>query len=70
MSRYSVKVRLKRDFVQVDGDQITVGIKSPPEKGKANAELIGKIAKHFGVPKSNVRIVSGKTSKRKAVEIG
>jgi hypothetical protein len=67
---YSVKVKLKRDFVEVDGDQIIVGIKSPPEKGRANLELIEKIARHFGVTKSSVRIVSGKTSKKKIVEVG
>jgi len=67
---YSVQVRLRRDFVEVDGDKIVVGIRSPPEKGKANAELIEKIARHFGVPKSGVRIVSGKLSKKKIVEVG
>lgn len=66
---YRVRVRLKSDFFQIEGEEIVVGIRSPPEKGKANLELVEKIAKHFGVPKSKVRIVSGKASKKKIVEV-
>lgn len=63
-------MELKKDFVLVDGDRITVGVKSKPVGGKANAELIKKIAKHFGVPSSSVVIKSGAKSKSKLVQIG
>ena len=67
--KYEVLVKFHKDFVEVKGKKITVGVMSRPEKGKANAEVIEKIARHFGAPKSSVRIVSGVTSKRKVIEI-
>ncbi len=67
--RYSVSVKLKKDFIEVDGDKITVGVKAQPEKGKANEEAVKKIAKHFGVSKSAVRIISGASSRKKIIEI-
>ncbi len=67
--RYSVSVKLKKDFIEVDEDKIVIGIKAQPEKGKANEEIIKKIAKHFCVPKSAIRIVSGASSRKKIVEI-
>lgn len=58
-----------KDFVIVNRDKITVGITSKPENGKANLELIKKLAKHFNVSSSNVKIISGFKSRRKIVEI-
>lgn len=70
--RYSVSVKLKRDFVKVDEETktIEIGVRSRPEKGKANEEIVKRLAKHFRVPSSKVSIVSGLKSKSKAVEIG
>lgn len=67
--RYEVEVHFHRDFVRVDGDRILVGLTSKPEKGKANLELIKKLAEHFNVSSSQVRIISGLRSRRKTVEI-
>lgn len=67
--RYNVAVKFNIDGIEVDGDAITVGIKSKPEGGRANRELIDKLARHFGVPTSNVKIVSGFTIRKKIVEI-
>ena len=67
--KYRVFVKLRKDFIEVDGDKITIGVLAPPENGKANAEVIEKISKHFGVPRSAVRIVSGASSKMKLIEI-
>jgi len=67
--RYRVEVRLHGDFIEVMGDRIIVGVKSKPIRGKANRELIRKLAKHFGVSTSQVRIVSGLRSRDKIVEI-
>jgi len=67
--KYEVTVKLHRDFVRVDGNNITIGLTSRPEKGKANVELIKKLARHFNVSSSQVRIISGFKSKRKIVEI-
>jgi len=44
-------------------------LKSPPVDGKANKELIGLIARHFGCPKSAVSIKSGAAGRMKFVKI-
>lgn len=67
--RISVQVKLKGDFVEEKNGVLVVGIKALPEKGKANQELIKKLAKHFKVDVSRIKIVSGLSSKNKVVEI-
>lgn len=67
---YTVFVKFSPEgSVDVDGNEITISIKSAPERGKANAELVRKLADHFNVTPSNVRIVSGYTSRKKTVDI-
>jgi uncharacterized protein (TIGR00251 family) len=44
-------------------------LKSPPVDGKANEELIGLVAKHFGCPKSKVSLRSGGSSRTKLIQI-
>lgn len=48
---------------------LKVRIAAAPEKGRANAELCAFLARHYGVPKSAVTILSGQTSPRKLVRI-
>jgi hypothetical protein len=67
--KYNIRVKFHEDFVKVDDNNILVGLKSKPEKGKANKELIKKLAKHFNVHSSRVRIISGFKSRNKTVEI-
>ena len=43
-------------------------LKSPPVDGKANAELVALVARHFGVAKSAVSIRSGAGSRSKRVQ--
>jgi uncharacterized protein (TIGR00251 family) len=49
------------------GDKIKIRIASPPEKGKANRELIGFLSRITGVPRNKIRIISGITSNYKRV---
>lgn len=49
--------------------RLAVKVTAPPEKGKANAALVKLLAKHFGVAKSAVTIVSGETGRLKVVEV-
>ena len=44
-------------------------LKNPPEKGKANQELIKLIAKAVGVPNDKVAIVTGLASRSKRLKI-
>ncbi len=67
--RFEVEVKFHKDFIKVDGDRISVGLTSKPERGEANRELVRKLAKHFKVSSLHVRIISGITSKSKVVEI-
>lgn len=45
-------------------------VKSPPVDGRANAELIALVAKHFGCPKSAVTIRTGASGRTKLIRIG
>ena len=60
--------RASRLEAQADGTW-RAELKSPPVDGKANAELITLVAKHFGVTKSAVAITSGAGARMKRVEI-
>jgi uncharacterized protein (TIGR00251 family) len=44
-------------------------VKQPPKQGKANEAVIRLLAEHFGVPRSQVRILSGFRSRNKVIEI-
>ena len=44
-------------------------LRSSPVDGKANAELIALVARHFGCPKSGVSVVSGASARLKHVKI-
>jgi len=69
--QYEVYVKFNKDFIVVDEDakKIEIGIRAKPVKGKANKEIVKKLAKYFGVPTSSVVIVAGERSKNKIVEI-
>jgi uncharacterized protein (TIGR00251 family) len=63
-----VKVKpnsLEQSVEKIDEDYF-VKLKSSPEDGKANLELIKFLSKYFG---SEVKIKSGFSSRRKIVEI-
>lgn len=53
----------------MDDGTIKVRVKAPPEKGKANKEVIKILAEKYGVKKSEVEIVSGKADQIKLVKI-
>ncbi|MBS0325497.1 MAG: DUF167 domain-containing protein [Proteobacteria bacterium] len=44
-------------------------LRSSPVDGKANAELIALVAKHFGCARSCVSVISGATARLKRVRI-
>ena len=51
------------------GDALKVRLAAPPVDGKANAELLRFLAEAFGVPRRNVTLVRGETSRAKVVRI-
>lgn len=48
---------------------LKVRIQAPPDKGKANEELIAFLAKTLHIPKSHFRLISGHSSRLKKLEI-
>ena len=67
--RYNVKVRFNVEKLEERDGEIIIGLSSKPKQGRANRELMNRLASHFEVDPSKVRIVSGLTSKSKIVEI-
>jgi len=51
------------------GRALKARVAAPPEDGKANAALIGLLARALDVRKSDVRIASGAASRVKTVEV-
>ena len=49
---------------------LKVRVAAPPEGGQANDELCAFLARHHGVPRSSVEVISGHTATRKLVRIG
>jgi len=64
-----VKPNSKTEGVSREGDSFIVQVKEPPKEGRANRAVIKLLAEHFGVPQSQVKILSGFKSKNKVVEI-
>lgn len=52
-----------------DGDVLRVRVTAPPADGAANAAVVALLAKHLGVSKSAISIVSGATSRTKVIEV-
>ena len=69
MTLYHVLVEFQKDFLKVEGNQITIGIKSKPIKGQANKEIIKKISKYFGVSSLCVTIKKGQKTEKKIIEV-
>jgi len=61
----SKKPRVEEDLLGM----LYVYVSAPPLEGKANLAAIEALAKHFGVKKSAVTLLSGHTSKHKRFDI-
>lgn len=55
--------------VGFEEDILKIKIKAPPEKGKANKELINFLAKKLKIAKSSIKILTGQTSRLKKLKI-
>ena len=59
----------KSGIAGLHGDALKIRLAAPPVDGKANDCLIGFLAERLGVPRSQVGLVSGLTSRSKRVRI-
>lgn len=66
----SVKPNAKKNQIEVvDERQYIVRVKSAPTEGKANETLIALLAEYFDVARSRITIRSGRSSRKKIIEI-
>jgi uncharacterized protein (TIGR00251 family) len=59
----------KSEVVGMVEGHLKLRIAAPPVDGAANAELIRLLSRYFDVPKRNVELVSGETSRVKKVRV-
>jgi uncharacterized protein len=77
MHRLTVRVQPNASTDQILGPEtdaagrahLKVRVRAVPEDGKANAAVEKLIAKHLGLPKSAVRVVTGAKNRVKGLEI-
>ncbi|MBR2141274.1 MAG: DUF167 domain-containing protein [Rickettsiales bacterium] len=58
-----------RSGITVDDDTVKIKVVEVPENNKANEAVINLIHKTLKVPKSNIKILSGKSNSNKKIEI-
>jgi uncharacterized protein len=75
-SGQSVRMRLRvsagasrRRVLGVHGGALKLSVKTPPERGKANKDVLALVAETFGLATSDVSIVAGETSPDKVVRL-
>jgi uncharacterized protein (TIGR00251 family) len=65
-----VQPRASRDeLLDSEGGRLKVRVTSPPSDGQANAHLVRFLAALFRVPKRDVTILAGESSRNKRVAI-
>jgi uncharacterized protein len=68
--RYTVFVKFNSSGkIQHNGNELTISLKSKPERNKANRELLEKLADYFATSTDRIRIISGINSTKKLVDI-
>ena len=67
----TAKPRAKEERVEkINPTHFVVAVKEPPVQGKANQAICKVLAAYFGVSVSDIRIVSGYTSRQKIIDVG
>lgn len=66
--KVKTKARVKK-IVKVDETHYVVSTNAPPEKGKANKDIIKILSKYFDIAVSRIKIITGEKSKEKVVKI-
>ncbi len=59
----------RTEFAGLHGERMKVRLAAPPVEGRANEALVEFLAEHDGVPKRNVTIEAGLSSRQKRVVI-
>ncbi len=68
-----VKVTPRSPRTEMAGEMadgtLKIRVAAPADKGLANEELCGFLARHYGVARAQVVVISGQTATRKLVRI-
>ena len=59
----------KTEIVGEYDSALKIKLKSPPVDGAANNELIRFLSKLLAIPKANIEIISGETSRSKRIRV-
>jgi uncharacterized protein len=59
----------RNEVVEISEGEYKARLTAPPVGGEANKKLVEVLAEHFGVSKSSILIVGGKTARTKIVDI-
>lgn len=59
----------RNEVIEVAKNEYKIKVTAPPVDGQANQMVIKILAKHFGVSKSSIEIVGGKSAKIKIIDI-
>ena len=71
MRKINVRVipRARQNKITVEDEKLRVHITAAPVDGAANDAVIRALADYFDVPKSQIKIIRGATSRNKVVEL-
>ena len=64
-----VQPKASRNRTVADGEVLKVYVTAASEKGRANKAVVEMVARHLGVPKRAVSIISGERSRTKLLAI-
>ena len=70
--KFEIKVHPRSSRNQIVGEQeglLKIKLTAPPVDGEANQALVAFLAQFFKLPKKNVEIIKGETSRQKLVFI-
>ena len=74
MAKETIEIRVIPNAGKTELLKTETGYKArltaPPVDGKANDALIALLSKEFGIPKKDIKITKGLTSRNKTIEIG
>ncbi len=65
----TVKFEKRKDKVVEKDSEYFVYVKSLPQKGDANREVVKEVAKYFGLSEDNVKIIRGIKSYKKIIAV-
>jgi uncharacterized protein (TIGR00251 family) len=71
----AIKVTPRANIDEIAGwcsesrEELSIRVTAPPEGGKANRAVVKVLAKTLGIPKSNIEVIRGQSSRHKLVSL-